>query len=452
MANPKIFKAYDVRGIYGEDFDEGDAQKIGAAFATLNPGKIVVASDARLSSPTLKRELISGLRQAGTDVIDIGMAATPMLFFAVKHLRCNGGIMVTASHNPKQYNGFKFFNSDAIPISFESGLEELKGIFYREVFAEGYGSMRTMNLREDYADYLLKNINITRPVNMKVVIDTANGSPGLIYPYILRKMGVEVVELFTKPDGNFPNHHPDPSKPENLVALKKTVLENGADLGFAYDGDGDRLVVVDSEGKTVYVGTVFSILIKSVLESKPQSKVVMTVIDSQAIDDTIKALGGQPVVCRVGHTYITQKMVMENAALAGEISGHYYFEETYKGDDGLFATLKLIEYLTNTGRTITDFKNEFPRYFSEVSEKMRFSIKESEKFPFIQNLKGQMAAQGMNVIDIDGVKVFMEDGWALFRPSNTEPKISIAYEAKSREGFDKVKNFVEGVITTIPVD
>jgi len=221
-------------------------------------------------------------------------------------------------------------------------------------------------VREEYAHYLLKNLKFKTPPRLKVVIDTANGSSGIIYPYVLKKLNIDVHELFTEPDGNFPNHHPDPSKPENLRALQHKVIEVGADLGVAYDGDGDRLGVIDEQGRTVYVGTVFSILIKSTLESKPQSKVVMTVIDSQAIDNIITTYGGQPVLCRVGHTYITQKMVVENAMLAGEVSGHYYFDETYKGDDALFATLKLIEYLTNTGKKISEFTKEFPRYFSRV--------------------------------------------------------------------------------------
>lgn len=452
MAKSRIFKAYDIRGIYGVDFEDADARQIGQAFATINPGRVVIGSDARMSSPGLKRELISGLREMGVDVVDIGLCATPMIVFAIKHLKLDGGIMVTASHNPKQYNGFKFFDSSAIPVSYDSGLDKLKNVFFsRKLEPAGrQGRLEKTDIGEDYAEFLISKLNFTRPVNMKVVVDTANSSPGTIYPYVLRKAGAEVVGLFTEVDGNFPNHHPNPSRAENLVALQKRVVDEKADLGFAYDGDGDRLAVVDSNGETVYCGTVFSIFIQDCLEKKPKSKVVMTVIDSQAIDDTIKTLGGQPVVCRVGHTFISQKMITENAALAGEISGHYYFDETFKGDDALFASLKLIECMTNSGKTIKEYESEFPRYFSEVSEKMRFPIKESEKFPFIEQLKNEMRSQGYDVNDIDGVKVFMEDGWALFRPSNTEPKISIAFEAQSKRGFEKVKEFVDGVIERIP--
>ncbi|MHA2408281.1 MAG: phosphomannomutase/phosphoglucomutase [Candidatus Ranarchaeia archaeon] len=445
----EMFKAYDIRAIYPHELDEHDARNIGASFATLNSGKVVVGSDARLSSPSLKKELITGLLSTGTDVIDIGMIATPMMIFAVNHFQCTGGIVVTASHNPKEFNGFKFFDSKAVPISYETGLKALKDVFFSQQFIQGKGQLVTATVKEDYADYLLKNLKFKTPPRLKVVVDTANGSPGIIYPYVLKKLDIDVHELFTEPDGNFPNHHPDPSKPENLRALQHKVIEVGADLGVAYDGDGDRLGVIDEKGRTVYVGTVFSILIKSTLESKPQSKVVVTVIDSQAIDDTITTYGGQPVLCRVGHTYITQKMVAEDAMLAGEVSGHYYFDETYKGDDALFATLKLIEYLTNTGKKISEFTEEFPHY-SEVSERLRLPIKENEKFSFVKQLINELLSQGYNVNTLDGVKVFLEDGWALFRPSNTEAKISIAYEAKSKKGFDKIKNFVNNVISQIP--
>jgi phosphomannomutase/phosphoglucomutase len=277
-----------------------------------------------------------------------------------------------------------------------------------------------------------------------------NGSTGRIYPKTLRELGLDVYELFCEPDGNFPNHEPNPCKNEVLAELQKKVLESKADIGFAFDGDGDRIAAVDEKGKIVYVGVVFSILIDNALKKKPGSKVVYTILDSKAIDDVIKGKGGVPVVCRVGHTYITEKIIEEDAVIAGEISGHYYFKDTNGADDALFACLKLIESLVTSGKKISDYEKEFPKYLSEVSEALRFPVKASEKFPFIESLKKEFIKKGYKIIIVDGVKVMFEDGWALFRPSNTEPIISMSYEAYNEDAFKRIKKFVEEIVARIP--
>jgi len=268
-------------------------------------------------------------------------------------------------------------------------------------------------------------------------------------PKVLRKIGLEVHELFCKPDGNFPNHEPNPSKEENLKSLKEKMREVNANLGFAYDGDGDRMVVVRN-GKSVKTSIIFSIFIKNVLKENPGAKIIYTPLDSKAIEEIIRENSGIPIVCRVGHTYITRKMIEENAALAGEISGHYFFKEIGAIDDALFASLKLVEALVNSGKSIEDYENEFPKYYSAVSEALRFPIKESEKFKFIERLKEEFKRKGYKIDTTDGVKVFFEDGWALFRPSNTEAVISSSYEAYSKEGFERIKKFVDGIIARIP--
>lgn len=445
-----IFRAYDIRGIYPTVINEEISFKIGKAFGTFNPGKIVIGMDTRLSSPSLKEELIKGLLSTGATVIDIGMVTSPIVMFATKHLECDGGINISASHNPKEYNGFKFYSKGGIPIDFETGLVKIKEIFEKENFAEGEGKLIKKDIIEDYSNFILNLINIKKPVNMKVVVDAGNGSTGGIYPKILRKAGIEVHELFCEPDGNFPNHEPNPTKTEALVRLQETVLESGADLGFAFDGDGDRMAVIDENGSIVYVGIIFSVLIKNALEKEPGSKIVYTILDSKAIDDVIRQHGGIPTVCRVGHTYISQKMIEEKAAVAGEISGHYYFKETYGADDALFACLSLIEYLTKSEKKITDFTDEFPKYFSQVSEGLRFPVKESEKFSFIDDLKQEFESKGLKVNTLDGVKVIFDDGWALFRPSNTEPVISLSYEAYNKEAFERIKKFVDDIVKRIP--
>jgi len=443
-----IFRAYDVRGVYPTEINEEIALNIGKAFGTFNPGKIVVGMDTRLSSPSLKKELIKGLLSTGATVIDIGISTSPIVMFATRHLNCDGGINVSASHNPKEYNGFKFYSKGGIPIDFETGLIKIREIVENKGFTEDKGELIKKDVIEDYSDFILKSIN--KPINVKVVVDAGNGPTGGIYPRILRKAGIEVHELFCEPDGNFPNHVPNPSKTENLVQLQKKVLELDVDLGFAFDGDGDRVAVIDENGSIVYVGVIFSILIKSALEKEPGSKIVYTILDSKAIDDVIRQHGGVPTVCRVGHTYITQKMIEENAAVAGEISGHYYFKETYGADDALFACLKLIEHLNESGKKISDFADEFPKYFSQVSEGLRIPIKKSEKFSFIDALKKEFKSKGFKIDTLDGVKVIFDDGWALFRPSHTEPVISMSYEAYNKKAFEKIKNFVDEVVSRIP--
>lgn len=445
-----IFRAYDIRGIYPKDLNEEIALKIGKAFGTYNPGKIVVGMDTRLSSPSLKKALIKGLMSTGANVIDIGMVTTPMVMFATRHLKCDGGVMVSASHNPKQFNGFKFYRKNAIPISYESGINEIQKIFGRENFSKGKGTLAKKDITGNYSNFLLSKIKVEKPINLKVVVDAGNGPTGIITPKVLKKLGITVYELYCEPDGNFPNHEPNPSKPENLVDIKKKVLEVNANLGFAYDGDGDRIAVIDEDGEVVYVGVIFSILIKHILTEKPGSKIVYTPLDSKAIEDVIKRHDGVPLLCRVGHTFITQKMLEEDALLAGEISGHYYFKETYGSDDALFASLKLIESLIKSGKDFSDYAKSLPKYFSQVSEGLRVPIKESEKFPFIEKLKKEFKEKGYEISTIDGVKVFLKDGWALFRPSNTEAVISMSYEARTKKGLERMKKFVKKIVKKIP--
>jgi len=445
-----IFRAYDVRGIYPTELNEEIALKIGKAFGTFNPSKIVVGDELRLSSPSLKKEFINGLLSTGATVIDIGTVTSPIVMFATRHLNCDGGVNVSASHNPKEYNGFKFYSKGGIPIEFETGLIKIKEIFDNENFIKGNGKSIKKDVIKDYSNFILNLINIKKPINMKVVVDAGNSSTGSIYPNILRKAGIEVHELFCEPDGNFPNHEPNPSKTENLIHLQETVLGSGADLGFAFDGDGDRLAVVDGNGSIVYVDIVFSILIKSALQKEPGSKIVYTILDSKAIDDVIKQHGGIPIMCRVGHTYITQKIIEEKAVVAGEISGHYFFKETYGADDALFACLRLIEYIIKSGKKISDFADEFPKYFSQVSEGLRVPIKASEKFSFIDVLKKEFEDKKFKIDTLDGVKIMFDDGWALFRPSNTESVISMSYEAYNKKAFDRIKKFVDDIVKKIP--
>ena len=445
-----IFRAYDIRGVYPTDLNENFAFKIGKAFGTFNPGKIVVGHDTRLSSPKLKDELINGLISTGATVIDIGIVPTPLVLFSTRLLKSDGGICVTASHNPKEYNGFKFNDKNAVPISYESGLSKIEEIFEKEDFIKGKGKVIKKNIFDDYIKFILSKIDIKTPLDLEIVVDAGNGTAGLIYPKILKKIGLKVHELFCNPDGNFPNHTPDPSQRENLIDLQKKVVEVKADFGFAYDGDGDRLGIVDQNGDVIDNNKIFSLLIKNALRKKSNSKIVYDALSSRMIEDVIRNQGGIPVVCKVGHTYITQKMVEENAVLAGELSGHYYFKETYGADDALFASLMFIEYLNKTKKKLTEHFKDLPKYFSQVTEGMRYPIKASEKLKFIEELKQEFKNKNYKIDTLDGVKVIFKDGWALFRPSNTEAIISMSFEAKTKEGFERIKKFVDSIVARIP--
>ncbi|MEA2075684.1 MAG: phosphomannomutase/phosphoglucomutase [Euryarchaeota archaeon] len=444
-----IFKAYDIRGIYPSEIDERVAYQIGAAFGTLNPGKIAVGCDTRLSSPQLKEYFIKGASSTGSGVIDIGVVTTPAVVFAIEHLKCDGGVNITASHNPKEYNGVKLFDGNAMPISYESGIGTLKEIFESENYRKGNGSSSTLaiKVKEDYINFIQTLARVKIGNRLSVVIDGSNGAAGLYAPDIYRRLGMTVNELNCMADGNFPGHDPDPSKEENLLDAKTKVKEVGADLGFVYDGDGDRLAVIDADGTAIESRRIFSLLVKQLLEEKPEAKIVHDALMSGMAIDTIKRYGGLAIPCRVGHTYIAQKMMEEAAELAGELSGHYYFKETFFADDAILASLKVIELISQGGKRLSELIGDFPEY---LSENVRVSVKESEKFSFIKKLKDELEIEGYTLDCLDGVKVIFEDGWALFRASNTEPKISVAYESKDKEEYNKIKKFVQSIIERVP--
>ncbi|MBA5941935.1 MAG: phosphomannomutase/phosphoglucomutase [Methanophagales archaeon] len=473
-----IFKAYDIRGTYPSEIDKSVAYQIGTAFGILNQGngkiKIAVGCDTRLSGPELKENFIKGLISRGSnyEVIDIGIVTTPILVFAIKHFNCDGGVNITASHNPKEYNGFKFFDKAAIPVSYESGISKLKVIFDKDRAGNNYDydhhyhntdngsysysapiSVTKRTIKEDYIKFILEMTNTNMnsedrfPVPVVVVIDGSNGSAGLYAPEIHRRAGMTVYELNCTPDGAFPGHDPDPSKEENLAAAKEKVKEVGAAIGFVFDGDGDRLAVIDEAGTTVESSRIFSLLTSRLLEENPGAKIVHDILTSRMVIDTINNCGGQAIPCRVGHTYIAQKMMAEDAELGGELSGHYYFKETFFADDAILASLKIVELLISNSIKLSELVKDFPEY---LSENLRISVKESKKFPFITKLKRELEEAGYLLDCLDGVKVIFEDGWVIFRASNTEPKISIVYESSDKRGYNRLKDFVQSIIRKVP--
>jgi phosphomannomutase/phosphoglucomutase len=449
--NKKILKAYDIRGIYPIELDETTVNKISLAFGTLFGKRIVVAGDARASTPQLKESLIEGLMSAGCEVIDIGSVATPVLIFSIRYLSADGGIMVTASHNPKEYNGLKFFDANSLPIVRDGGYDKLIKVIEEGAFKKGKGRLEQASIIEDYMKFVIEKSGLKSLAGKKIVVDCGNGIAGIIYPVVFERLGAEVVKLFCEPDGSFPNHPADPSQKANLQELVRKVKEVGADFGFGYDGDGDRIGVVDKNGRILDTILVFSVLINRAAKEHPGTSIVYDALTSQKISDLIEIKKSRPAVAKVGHPFIIKKMVELRARLGGELSGHFYhLQENYSDDDALFATLKFLGELEESGRTIEDYEEEIPKYFSAVSEEQRILVDADQKDGFIEGLARRFNSKGMRVDMLDGVKVFFDRGWAIFRPSNTEPKIAYAYESQDAKEFEEIKKFVEDVLEEAP--
>lgn len=437
-----IYKAYDIRGIYPAELNEEIIQKIGKAFGTIKGKNIVVGSDVRKSSSSLKQALINGLLSVGVNVTDIENVSTPMVIFATANNGFDGSIMITASHNPPQYNGLKLFDEKGTPISYEDGIDEIESLAKQENFPSNKGELKTKDIYQDYSNFLLKNLNIDK-INLKIVIDCFNGADSKIVPQVFRRLGANVIEIRCDFNGDFPEIGPNPGHKGNLELLRQKVLDEKADIGFAYDGDGDRLAVIGPDGRIIDNKITFSLLVKNIPE---RSKVVYDILTSDMVVQSIKKMNKIPIVCRVGHTYITKKLLEEKAPLAGELSGHYYFKETFGGDDALFASLKLLECLILKEIDLQKYIASQPVYFSDEE---RVLIKKEEKWNFINNLKEEFL-QSHKINTLDGVKVVFDKGWIVFRPSNTEPKISVTYESSDEQEFKKIEKLAKDIIERIP--
>lgn len=445
-----IFKAYDIRGVYPTELNEEIIYKIAKAFAVFtNVKNIAVGGDNRLSTPSLKNSFIKGLLDSGVDVIDIGMVSTSMVYFACYRLGFEGGAMITASHNPKEFNGIKLCNSEGLAIGLEDGLEEIKKLVEKSEFKKGNGKLGRMDIYGEYAKFI--NTIVPNSFNgIKIVIDGSNGSAGLVYAKVLRLLGANVIELFCQPDGSFPNHQiPDPLIEENLNEIKSKVKSLNADIGFALDGDGDRLVIIDNTGEKVHANRITALLAENCLSKNEGAKIVYDVLSSQMVEEVIKENGGIPVVWKVGHSFIPRKCKEIDALFAGEASSHYFFKESSYTDDTLVAAVKILDILVSEKKKLPDLISKYPLY-PQVLEK-RIPIAEQVKFEFIENLKEDFLKRGYEISTLDGVKVKFEKGWAVFRASNTESKIVISYESTDSEEFKKIEAVVNDVIKRIPM-
>jgi len=446
MVSANIFRAYDIRGIYGLDINEDIAKLIGKAIATYVNGEgknFVVGRDIRLSSKPLSDALISGMVSGGLNVEDIGAVTTPLLYFATKHYGMNGGVMVSASHNPPEWNGFKILLDKGF-VCMGMGMEDLRDIVIKGLFKEAKQGRAKVkpNAIKDYEEYVSKKISISR--NFKVVADPGGGSCTILMPDIFKKANVDAYVIYGEPDGTFSKHPPEPNE-KTLEELKRAVLENRADFGVGFDGDGDRAIFVDDQGRVIPNNLVLVVLSRHYLRKNKGAAVVYEVSCSMVVEETIRAFGGRPILSRVGHTYIYEKMMKENAVLGGETSGHFYFKDIYCFDDAIYASLKMAEAIAEDGRRLSEIIDSIPRY-PQIPAKS-YSCPDEKKFKIVEELTEEFKALGYETITIDGVKVIVEDGWFLIRPSNTQPLIRLSVEAKNEEKLREIFLFAEKTIT-----
>jgi phosphomannomutase len=438
--DPTILREYDIRGIVGKTLSVEDARFLGRAFGstvvrgTPKGSRVALGYDGRLSSPELAAALAQGLTACGVEVIRIGRGPTPMLYFAAQQLGCDGGVMVTGSHNPPDHNGFKMVLHGAAIYG-----EEIKKLGARARagdFVSGTGRLVDRVLIGDYVARLLQDAALARP--LKVAWDAGNGAAGEAMALLVKGLPGEHILLNATIDGTFPAHHPDPTVPENLEQLRQTVLEQGCDLGIAFDGDGDRIGVVDGKGRILWGDQFLVFLAKDVLERKPGATIIADVKASQVLFDEIARMGGKPVMGRTGHSLIKAKMAETGAPLAGEMSGHIFFADRYYGyDDALYAAVRLLNVIAKGKVSLADLRDSLPRVVN--TPELRFPSSEARKFAVIEEVKVRLEKAKAEVSGVDGVRVKNADGWWLLRASNTQDVLVARCESSSAEGLERLK-------------
>jgi phosphomannomutase/phosphoglucomutase len=433
----EIFKAYDIRGIVDQTLTTDAAALIGRAFGTqaLAEGtpRVAIGRDGRLSGPALSEALANGLRAAGCDVVDVGRVTTPMLYFAAHHLGTRSGIMVTGSHNPPEYNGLKMVMADRAIAGDE--IQALRQRIEAGTFASGAGRLETADVAQAYIDRIVGDVRLARP--MDLVVDCGNGVAGAFAPALYRAMGCRVTELFCEVDGHFPNHHPDPSQPENLRDLIQ-ALSAGGEIGFAFDGDGDRLGVVTRLGRIIYPDRQLMLFAADVLSRNPGAEIIFDVKCSRQLVDWIRARGGRPLMWKTGHSLIKAKLRETGAPLAGEMSGHVFFKERWYGfDDGLYAGARLLEILSRE----TDVSAPLESLPDSINTpELQIKLREGENVAIIDRLRREARFEGAaSIITIDGVRVEYPDGFGLARSSNTTPVIVLRFEGDDREALERIQ-------------
>ena len=440
--NPHMFREYDIRGIAGKDMDNNDVRLIGQGIGTFlrNKGASIVSvgRDCRLTSENYSRLLIEGLMSTGCDVVDIGVCPTPVFYYSIQHLKTHGGVMITASHNPPEYNGFK------LCLGLESihgeDIQRILTLIQNKNFSTGSGRLSSDDVIPNYHNYVVDNITLSHP--LRIGVDAGNGTAGVVAVPIMKQLGCEVHDIFCDMDGNFPNHEADPTVAANMKELISLVKTKKLDVGIGFDGDGDRIGIVDEKGQIVYGDKLMIIYAREILKRKPGSTFISEVKCSQTMYDDIEKHGGRAIMWRTGHSLIKKKMKEESAELAGEMSGHMFFKDRYFGfDDATYAACRLLEILSSTGQKISDLLSDVPDTIT--TPEIRVDCPDEVKFGLVQKAT-DFFRQKYNVIDIDGARVIFDDGWGLVRASNTQPALVLRFEAMSEKRLLEIREIVEG--------
>lgn len=451
----EIFREYDIRGVYGHDFDEAFAFALGQTFVTYliqrgapkNP-VLTLGYDARLSSPSLSKAMSEGMQTAGAKVVSLGLVTTPISYFSMFHLdNPAGGIMITGSHNPPEYNGFKI--SVGKSTIFGEEIQELYRIMKRGEFAKGQGAFTTFNIFDDYVNRYRKEFEqeFKNLPPIKVVLDCGNGAAGCIARRLFEGVGLKPTILFEEPDGRFPNHHPDPTVEKNLEWLKKEVRAQGAALGIGFDGDADRVGLVDNEGRMIPGDELMVLVSRAILKTSPGSKIIGDVKCSDRLYDDVKKNGGSPIMWKTGHSLIKNKIKEEKSPFGGELSGHIFFaDRNYGYDDALYAGLRLCEILAKTGKTVSQLLDGFPPAFN--TPEIRIDTTEEKKRSIVEKLRSiyKTDSADYKVNLIDGIRISYHDGWALARSSNTQPVLVLRFEAGTQAGLARIQNEIESIV------
>lgn len=452
MFNPAIFREYDIRGKAETDLSDDVVFRLAQAFGThiQNKGvyRCVVGRDVRLSGPRIEKALTEGLLATGVDVIQIGVVPTPVFYFSFFNLNIDAGIMITASHNPPDENGFKIGMHKTTIYGTE--IQLLRQIAEEGKFAIGKGKLSQCDVIDPYITLCLSKVKITKP--LRVVFDPGNGTAGVLLERLITKTPIQPVFINLTPDGNFPSHVPDPTVPAYLEQAINLVKETNADCGIGYDGDADRIGVIDETGATIYGDRLLALFAREILARQPGAKVVFEVKCSQGLIEYIKKLGGVPVMWKTGHSLIKAKMKSEGALIAGEMSGHMFFADDYYGyDDAIFASLRLLQLLANSGKRLSELVAEIPYYYAtpEIRVKIASPDADKRKFEVVSTLNHYFRQQ-FETIDIDGVRVVFPDGWGLVRASNTQPILVLRFEAKTRERLNEIRQLFYDQLRKFP--
>ncbi len=442
-----VFREYDIRGVYGKDLSEAAAVEIGKAFGSwlymAGGRRVSLGYDVRLSSPALREAVLSGLLSTGVHVVDIGLCPTPVLYFSLFQLPVDGGVMITASHNPSEYNGFKLcFEKQSL---FGAQIQEIRSIMERRDYRQGTGEVTfTKDFLSTYLDFFVSHFG---PISKKVVVDCGNAAAALIAPDILKRLGCSVIPLYCEPDGRFPNHHPDPTVPENLSDLIASVRKEGADVGVAFDGDADRLGAVDEKGNILFGDMLTLLFAKDILKEKPGATVISEVKASQIFYDEVARQGGVGLMWKTGHSLIKAKMKETGALLAGEMSGHLFFADRYFGyDDAIYAACRLIEILSKGGLPLSSYFVDLPKSF--VTPEIRVDCPDDKKFNVVKRCLEYFSTR-YKTIALDGARVMFDGGWGLIRASNTQPALVLRFEADSPERLKEIQEHVHSILTSL---